>query len=87
MQETSSRLAVLNTRLSSQQRTLVLKQELVNSLRPVYEGGGIAKFNYQDSIDELQRLENQIAATKEQLTATSVKRLGKLVLIHGRSFL
>ena len=71
VQETSSRLAVLNTRLSSQQRTLVLKQELVNSLRPVYEGGGIAKFNYLDSIDELQRLEAQIAATKEQLTATS----------------
>ena len=71
VQETSSRLGVLNTRLASQQRTLVLKKELVNSLRTVYESGGIAKFNYLSSLDELQRLEADIAATSEQLTATS----------------
>ena len=71
VQETSARLGVLNTRLASQKRTLVLKQELVNSLRMVYESGGIAKFNYLNSIDELQRLEAEIAATSEQLTATS----------------
>ena len=46
VQETSARLALLRTRFSSQQRTLTLKQELVDSLRPVYESGGIAKFNY-----------------------------------------
>ena len=56
VQETAARLALLKTRLASQQRTLILKQELVNSLRPVYEGGGIAKFNYLNSVDELQRL-------------------------------
>ena len=36
----------LRTRLTSQNRTLALRQELVDSLRPVYENGGIAKFNY-----------------------------------------
>ena len=71
VQETSARLGLLRTRLASQQRTLVLKQELVNSLRPVYESGGIAKFNYLNSIDELQRLESQIAETSQQLTATT----------------
>ena len=71
VQETSARLALLRTRLVSQQKTLVLKQELVNSLRPVYESGGIAKFNYLNSVDELQRLESQIAETNQQLTATT----------------
>ena len=71
VQETSARLALLKTRLASQQKTLVLREELVNSLRPVYESGGIAKFNFLDSVDELQRLEAQIAVTSQQLTATS----------------
>ena len=71
VQETSARLALLRTRLASQQRTLSLKNELVNSLRPVYESGGIAKFNYLTSVDELQRLESQISETSQQLTATT----------------
>ena len=37
VQETSARLALLRTRLASQQRTLALRQELLDSLRPVYE--------------------------------------------------
>ncbi len=71
VQETSARMGLFRTRLASQQRTLELKQELVNSLRPVYESGGIAKFNYLNSVDELQRLESQIAETNQQLTATT----------------
>ncbi len=71
VQETAARLGLLRTRLASQQRTLVLKQELVNSLRPVYESGGIAKYNYLTSIDDLQRHESLIAETSQQITATS----------------
>ena len=71
VQETSARIALLRTRLESQQRTLLLRQELVSSLRPVYESGGIAKFNYLNSVDELQRLESQIVETSQQLTATT----------------
>ena len=71
VQETSARLGLLRTRLASQRQTLTLKRELVNSLRPVYESGGIAKFNYLNSVDELQRLESQIAETTQQLTATT----------------
>ena len=70
VQETSARLGLLRTRLVSQQRTLELRQELVDSLQPVYESGGIAKFNYLNSVDELQRLESQIAETSQQITAT-----------------
>ena len=69
--ETSARLALLRTRLVSQRRTLALKQELMNSLRAVYEVGGIARFNYLSSVDELQRLESQISETSQQLTATT----------------
>ena len=61
---------MLETRLASQKRTLLLRKELVDSLRPVYESGGIAKFNYLNSVDELQRLESQIVETVQQLTAT-----------------
>ena len=35
------------------------------------ESGGIAKFNYLNSVDELQRLESQIVETSQQLTATT----------------
>ena len=66
VQETAARLGLLRTRLASQQRTLLLKQELVNSLRPVYESGGIAKYNYLTSIDDLQRHES-IAETSGRL--------------------
>ena len=71
VQETSARLGLLQTRLASQERTLALKKELVNSLRPVYEKGGIAKFDFLNSVDELQRLESQISETNQQVTAVT----------------
>ena len=67
VQETSALLALLRTRLASQKQTLLLKKELVDSLRSVYESGGIAKFNYLTSVDELQRLESQIDETSQQI--------------------
>ena len=86
VQETSARLALLRTRLASQQRTLALKQELVKSLRDVYVSGGIAKFNYLNSVDELQRLESQIAETNQQLTATS-GQAARQVSVNSRQIL
>lgn len=86
VQETSARLALLRTRLASQQRTLALKQELVKSLREVYVSGGIAKFNYLNSVDELQRLESQIAETNQQLTATS-GQAARQVSVNSRQIL
>ena len=82
VQETSARLALLRTRLASQQRTLALKQELVDSLRPVYLSGGIAKYNYLTSVDDLQRLESQIAETTQQVTATSGQAARQVAQIH-----
>ena len=86
VQETSARIALLRTRLASQQRTLVLRQELVDSLRPVYENGGIAKFNYLTSVDELQQLESQIAETSQQLTATT-GQAARQVSVNSRQIL
>ena len=76
----------MRTRLESQQRTLVLKQELVDSLRPVYENGGIAKFNYLNSVDELQRLESQISETSQQLTAAT-GQAARQVSVNSRKIL
>lgn len=86
VQETSARLALLRTRLVSQKRSLVLKRELVNSLRSVYESGGIAKFNYLNSIDELQRLESQISETSQQFTATK-GQAARQVSVNSRQIL
>ena len=86
VQEISARLGLLRTRLASQKRTLALKQELVDSLRPVYESGGIAKFNYLNSVDELQRLESQISETSQQLTATT-GQAARQVSINSRQIL
>ena len=72
--------------MASQQRTLALKQELVDSLRPVYENGGIAKFNFLNSVDELQRLESQISETRQQLTATK-GQAARQVSINSRQIL
>ena len=76
----------MRTRLSSQQRTLALKQELLDSIRPVYENGGIAKFNYLTSVDELQRLESQISETEQQLTATT-GQAARQVSVNARQIL
>ena len=86
VQETSARLKLLRTRLASQKRTLALRQELVDSLRPVYESGGIAKFNYLNSIDDLQKLESQIVETSQQLTATT-GQAARQVSINSRQIL
>ena len=86
VQETSARLDLLRTRLSSQQTTLKLRQELVNSLRSVYESGGIAKFNYLNSIDDLQRLEAQIDESRQQLTGT-LGQAARQVSLNSRQIL
>tara|TARA_Y100001933_G_C18985899_1_gene558499 strand:+ start:661 stop:1902 length:1242 start_codon:yes stop_codon:yes gene_type:complete len=86
VKETSARLALLRTRLASQQRTLALKQELVESLRSLYVSGGIAKFNYLNAVDEVQRLEAQIAESSQQLTATK-GQAARQVTLNSRQIL
>lgn len=86
VQETSARLRQLRSRLESQTRTLGLKQELVDSLRTVYEGGGLAKFNYLTSVDELQQLQSQITETRQQITAV-ISQAGRQVTGNERQIL
>ena len=86
VQETSAKLLQLKTRLASQAKTLALKQELVDSLRPVYEGGGLAKYNYLSSVDELQQLESQIIETEQQITAV-IAQAGRQVTSNDRQIL
>ena len=86
VQETAAKLRQLRTRLASQSTTLKLKQELVDSLRTVYEGGGLAKFNYLTSVDELQQLQSQIIETKQQMT-TVIAQAGRQVNANERQIL
>ena len=58
----------------------------MDSLRPVYENGGIAKFNFLNSVDELQRLESQILETRQQVTATK-GQAARQVSINSRQIL
>lgn len=68
VQQTASRLNQLNARLSSLGTTLAIKQELVNAIKPLYEGGGMAKFNYLSSVDELQQLRSQQVQVREEIS-------------------
>lgn len=86
VQETASKLNQLRTRLASQSTTLRLKQGLVDSLRPLYENGGLAKFNYLNSVDELQQLKASILETEQQMT-TVISQAGRQVNANARQII
>ena len=86
VQEAASRLRQLKARLKSQSKTLFLRRELVDSLEEVYEVGGLAKFDYLNSVDELQRLESQILETSHAMTAVTAQA-GRQVSNNERQLL
>ena len=67
VREAASQLLQLQSRVSSQEETLALKKSLAASLRPLYDNGGMAKFTYLQSRDEIQQIRSQISQTKEQI--------------------
>jgi hemolysin D len=69
VQQTAAQLRQLQARLESQSQTLRLKTSLVNSLKPLYQNGGFAKYNYLSAVDELQQLQSQQIQSKEQITS------------------
>jgi len=86
VQETAARLRQLRARLDSQSRTLVLKRDLVNSIKKLYSNGGFAKYNYLSAVDELQQLESQRIQTREDIT-TVLSQAGRQISTNDRQIL
>ena len=86
VQETAARLRQLKARLGSQGRTLMLKRDLVNSIKGLFNAGGYAKFNYLTAVDELQQLESQSIQTKEEIN-TVLSQTGRQVSANDRQIL
>lgn len=86
VQQTAARLKQLNARLSSLSTTLAIKQQLVNSVRPLYEGGGMAKFTYLSAVDELQQLQSQQVQVREEVAGV-LGAAGRQVASNDRQIL
>ncbi len=86
VQQTAAQLRQLKARLNSQARTLLLKNQLVRSLKPLYENGGFAKFSYLNAVDELQQIQGRQIETEEQVNAT-VAQAGRQVSANERQIL
>ena len=86
VQQTAAQLRQLRSRLQSQQRTLTLKSQLVKSLEPLFQQGGFAKYNYLNSVDELQRFESDVTQTREQINGV-LAEAGRQVSTNDRQIL
>lgn len=86
VQQTAAQLRQLQARLNSLVQTMNLKQQLVNSLRPLYENGGFAKFNYLNAIDELQQVRARKIETEEQVN-TTLAQAGRQISANDRQIL
>lgn len=67
VQENAAQMRQLRARLASQQETVRLKQSLADSLRTLFDRGGVARFDYLRASDEVQQWRSQITQTREQL--------------------
>ncbi|MCP9809134.1 HlyD family efflux transporter periplasmic adaptor subunit [Cyanobium sp. HWJ4-Hawea] len=67
VQEKAAQMRQLRFRLQSVRETLRLKQEISKSLSPLFKNGGMAKYDYLRSLDEVQQMSSQISQTREQL--------------------
>ena len=86
VQQTAAQLRQLQSRVSSQTRTLGLKQDLVRSMTTLYRNGGFAKYNYLTSVDELQQLESRLTETREQITSV-LAEAGRQISSNERQIL
>jgi HlyD family secretion protein len=86
VQENAAQLRQLKARLASQQETLRLKQELVQSLFAIYRAGGFARFDYLKAKDEVQQWRSQITQTREQFNQL-VSEAGRQSTVNDRQLL
>ncbi|KZR84355.1 Hemolysin secretion protein D, chromosomal [Prochlorococcus marinus str. MIT 1342] len=86
VQETASRLRQLRERLASENRTIQLKKEMLDSIKMLYESGGYTRFSYLAAADELQQLQSRAIQSKEEINAATA-RAGRQIISNNRQIL
>jgi len=63
-QQLQSQLDQLATRIRSRQESLRLQQRIAADMKPLYEGGGLARNNYLSQLNQIQELNAEIATLR-----------------------
>ncbi len=66
VQQIRSQLDQLSTRLSSRRETLALQQRIASDMRPLYEGGGMARNQYLTTLNQVQESRAEVATLEEE---------------------
>ena len=67
VQQSSSQLRQLRSRVDSEKSTLDLKLELASSMKQLYKNGSISRFNYLNAQNDVQLSRSQILQAQEQI--------------------
>ena len=65
-QQLRSQLQQLSVRLASRRETLRLQQQIATDLKPLYEGGGMARNQYLTQLNQLQETRADAASLEEE---------------------
>lgn len=63
-----SQLQQIEARLASRRETLALQQRIAADLKPLYEGGGIARNQYLSQLNQVQETRADVASLQEERT-------------------
>lgn len=67
-QQLRSQLEQLSVRLASRRETLRLQQRIATDLKPLYEGGGMARNQYLNQLNQVQETKAEVASLQEERT-------------------
>jgi hemolysin D len=67
-QQLRSQLEQLSVRLASRRETLRLQQRIATDLKPLYEGGGMARNQYLTQLNQVQETKAEVASLQEERT-------------------
>lgn len=67
-QQLRSQLEQLSVRLSSRRETLELQQRIASDIKPLYEGGGMARNQYLTQLNQVQETKAEVASLQEERT-------------------
>ncbi len=67
-QQLRSQLEQLDTRLASREESLQLQKRIASDMKPVFEGGGLARNAYLTQLNQVQELTAEVATLKGELS-------------------
>jgi hemolysin D len=67
-QQIRSQLEQLDTRIASREESLSLQKRIASDMRPVFEGGGLARNAYLTQLNQVQELTAEVATLKGELS-------------------